>query len=373
MKLKLTMLALLAMTSAASAQVVTANTIVTNGTQTMVIDPIGNGNIIAKDSLRVEGNITGTQTISTSGTIQTTGTGSINSAYNLTGAAGKFTVAGDTGTVNVGSGKIVLNATNGNASVNGVALLNGGAYVGQRVEGGSLPALTVNGLTASKGIHNGGQKIAGVADGNVDAASDQAVNGSQLHETNEALALEKSERIAGDAANAAGLAAEITAREAGDAANAAAIAAEATRATDAEAVLDARKADKTALTAEATARADADAALSARIDAEAAARATADTANANAATAQIAASEARSIKASRQSGALAMAVAGMTGAAPTGKGATAISMGVGTYGGETAIAVGVSHAVNDAVRIFGSITQVSGGDTGAAIGGSYSF
>jgi hypothetical protein len=349
MKLKLSMLALLAMTSAASAQVVTANTIVTSGTQTLTIDAVGNGNIIAKDSLRVEGNITGTQTISTSGTIQTTGTGSIESAYRLTGAGGKFYVAGDTGSVNVGAGKIVLNATNGNASVNGVALLNGGAYVGPRVEGGSLPALTVNGLTASKGIHNGGQKISGVADGNVNAASDQAVNGSQLHETNEALALEKSERISGDAANAAGLASEMIAREAGDTANAAAIAAEATRATDA------------------------DAALSARIDAEAAARATADAANANAATAQIAASEARSVKASRQSGALAMAVAGMTGAAPTGKGATAISMGVGTFGGETAIAVGVSHAVNDAVRIFGSITQVSGGDTGAAIGGSYSF
>jgi hypothetical protein len=350
MKLTLTTLALLAMTSAASAQVI-ANNITTSGTQTMVIDPIGNGNIIAKDSLRVEGNITGTQTISTSGTIQTTGTGSINSAYNLTGAAGKFTVAGDTGTVNVGSGKIVLNATNGNASVNGVALLNGGAYVGPRVEGGSLPALTVNGVTASKGIHNGGQKISGVADGNVDAASDQAVNGSQLHDTNEALALEKSERISGDAANAAGLASEMIAREAGDTANAAAIAAEATRATDAEAVLDARKADKTALTAEATARANADNALSARIDANAAA----------------------SLKASRQSGALAMAVAGMTGAAPTGKGATAISMGVGTYGGEKAVAIGVSHAVNNAVRLFGSVTFVPGGDTGAALGGSYSF
>jgi hypothetical protein len=349
MKLTLSILAILAMTSAASAQVVTANTIVTSGTQTLTIDPIGNGNIIAKDSLRVEGNITGTQTISTSQAIQTTGTGSINSAYNLTGAAGKFNVAGDTGTVNVGSGKIVLNASNGNASVNGVALLNGGAYVGQRVEGGSLPALTVNGVTASKGIHNGGQKIAGVADGNINAASDQAVNGSQLHETNEALALEKSERISGDAANAAGLAAEMIAREAGDAANAAAIA------------------------SETTARANADAALSARIDAEAAARAAADTANANAATAQIAASEARSIKASRQSGALAMAVAGMTGASPTDHGRTAITMGVGTFGGETALAVGVSHAVTDAVRIFGSVTKVSGGDTGAAIGGSYSF
>jgi hypothetical protein len=351
MKLTLSILALLAMTSAASAQSVTANNITTSGTTTMTIDPIGNGNVIVKDSVRVEGNLTATQTISTSGTIKTTGTGSIESAYRLTGAGGKFYVAGDTGTVNVGSGKIVLNATNGNASVNGVALLNGGAYVGPRVEGGSLPALTVNGVTASKGIHNGGQKISGVADGNVDAASDQAVNGSQLHETNEALALEKSERISGDAANAAGLASEMIAREEADTANAAAIAAETTRAKDAEAVLDARKADKTALTAEATARANADAALSARIDANAAA----------------------SLKASRQSGALAMAVAGMTGASPTDHGRSAITMGVGTFGGETALAVGVSHAVTDAVRIFGSVTKVSGGDTGAAIGGSYSF
>lgn len=285
--------------------------------QVITLDAVGNGNIVAKDSLRVEGNITGTQRISTSGTIQTTGTGSVNSAYNLTGAGGKFFVAGDTGTVNVGSGKIVLNASNGNASVNGVALLNGGAYVGPRVEGGSLPALTVNGQTATKGIHNGGQKIAGVANGNVNATSDQAVNGSQLH-------------------------AEATARADADA-------------------------------AEAQARADADAALAARIDAEAAARAAADAANANAATAQIAASEARSIKASRQSGALAMAVAGMTGAAPTGKGATAISMGVGTFGGENALAVGLTHDLSPKVRIFGSVTKVSGGDTGAALGGSFSF
>jgi hypothetical protein len=174
-------------------------------------------------------------------------------------------------------------------------------------------------------------------------------------------------REAGDAANAAGLAAEMTAREAGDAANAAGLAAEMTAREAGDA------ANATAIASETTARANADAALSARIDAEAAARADADAANANAATAQIAASEARSIKASRQSGALAMAVAGMTGASPTDHGRTAITMGVGTFGGETALAVGVSHAVSNAVRIFGSITQVSGGDTGAAIGGSYSF
>jgi hypothetical protein len=297
------------MTTAVSAQTVTANTIVTSSTQTLTIDPIGNGNVRIMDSVQVQGNITATQTISTSQAIQTTGTGSINSAYNLTGAGGKFFVAGDTGTVNVGSGKIVLNATNGNASVNGVALLNGGAYVGPRVEGNTYPALTVNGQTATKGIYNDGLKITGVGDGLVAAGSQQAVNGGQLNNTNVALVNET------------------------------------------------------------TARTDGDLALTARIEAEIAAREAGDVVIRN----QVVASEARTVKVAHQSGALAMAVAGMSGAAPTGNGATAVSMGVGTFGGETALAVGVSHAVTDAVRIFGSITKVSGGDTGAAIGGSYSF
>jgi len=309
MKLKLTLIAMLAMTTPALAQTVTANNITTSGTQTMVIDPIGNGNVIVKDSVRVEGNITGTQTISTNGAVQTTGTGSINSAYNLTGAGGKFFVAGDTGTVNVGSGKIVLNAANGNASVNGVALLNGGAYVGQRVEGNTYPALTVNGQTSTKGIHNDGLKITGVGDGLVAAGSQQAVNGGQLNNTNVALANET------------------------------------------------------------TARTDGDLALTARIEAEIAAREASDVAIRN----QMVASEARTTKLANQSGALAMAVAGMTGAAPTGKGSTAVSMGVGNYASETAIAVGISHAVNEAVRLSGSVTKISGGDAGVAIGGSFSF
>jgi hypothetical protein len=200
-----------------------------------------------------------------------------------------------------------------------VALLNGGAYVGQRVEGGSLPALTVNGVTASKGIHNGGQKISGVADGNVDAASDQAVNGSQLHDTNEALAAEATTRGNADT--------QI----------------------------------RSELAAEAHTRADADNALSARIDA-----------NANAATAQIAASEARSIKASHQSSALAMAVAGMTGATPTGNGRAAIKMGLGFYGGEKAVAIGASYAVSNELTVFGSITN-AGDELGAALGAGLSF
>jgi autotransporter adhesin len=273
MKLTLTLVALLAMTTAVSAQTVTANTIVTSSTQTLTIDPIGNGNVRIMDSVQVQGNITATQTISTSQAIQTTGTGSINSAYNLTGAGGKFSVAGDTGNVR----------TNG--------------------------TLTVNGQTSTKGIYNDGLKITGVGDGLVAAGSQQAVNGGQLNNTNVALANET------------------------------------------------------------TARTDGDLALTARIEAEIAAREAGDVAIRN----QVVASEARTVKVAHQSGALAMAVAGMTGAAPTGKGATAVSMGVGTFGGETAIAVGVSHAVNDAVRIFGSVTKVSGGDTGAAIGGSYSF
>jgi hypothetical protein len=297
------------MSTAVSAQTVTANTIVTSGTQTLTIDAIGNGKVIIRDSTDVLGNFKATGVISSDQAIVTNGTGSINSAYNLTGAGGKFTVAGDTGTVNVGSGKIVLNATNGNASVNGVALLNGGAYVGPRVEGGTYPALTVNGQTSTKGIYNDGLKITGVGDGLVAAGSQQAVNGGQLNNTNVALANET------------------------------------------------------------TARTDGDLALTARIEDEIAAREAGDVAIRN----QVVASEARTVKVAHQSGALAMAVAGMTGAAPTGKGATAVSMGVGTFGGETAMAVGVSHAVTNAVRIFGSVTKVSGGDTGAALGGSYSF
>ena len=279
MKLKLTLIAMLAMTTPALAQTVTANNITTSGTQTMVIDPIGNGNVRVMDSVQVQGNITATQTISTSQAI------------------------------NVGSGKIVLNATNGNASVNGVALLNGGAYVGPRVEGNTYPALTVNGQTATKGIYNDGLKITGVGDGLVAAGSQQAVNGSQLNNTNVALANET------------------------------------------------------------TARTDGDLALTARIEAEIAAREASDVAIRN----QMVASEARTTKLANQSGALAMAVAGTTGAAPTGKGSTAVSMGVGNYASEAAIAVGISHAVNEAVRLSVSATKISGGDAGVAIGGSYSF
>jgi hypothetical protein len=145
--------------------------------QVITIDANGNGNLVIKDQTTIEGNLKVNQTISSSQAIITTGTGSISSAYNLSAAGNKFNVAGDTGTLNVGNGKIVLNASNGNASVNGVALLNGGAYVGPRVEGGSLPALTVNGQGAFKGINNAGNKITGV--GNGTTASD-AVNKGQL-------------------------------------------------------------------------------------------------------------------------------------------------------------------------------------------------
>jgi hypothetical protein len=339
MKRTLTLLALLAMTSAASAQ-----TIATGNTVKAVNGP-----------LLLQGvNSSGVPTQSVS--ISNVGHIDARSA-NFNGADGVTAQKITAGVIATTGGKVSINGANGNVLTTGV--FNAGGKATMDAASGNITSLgttDTNKLVVRNGaqITNGGldmtnAKITRVATGTADS---DAVNVGQLNN---------------------GLAEEAAAREAGDTANAAAIAAEATRATDAEAVLDARKADKTALTAEATARADADAALSARIDAEAAARATADAANANAATAQIAASEARSIKASRQSGALAMAVAGMTGASPTDHGRTAISMGVGTFGGETALAVGVSHAVTDAVRIFGSITQVSGGDTGAAIGGSYSF
>ncbi|KAI9549457.1 hypothetical protein GHT06_001857 [Daphnia sinensis] len=191
---------------------------ISGSAQVVTIDAVGNGNIKLMDSTQVQGNITATGTISTSQAIQTTGTGSINSAFNLTAAGNKFNVAGDTGNVRttgsvtaatgnfggagvgaglvgVGAGnKIVLNGNNGNATVSGVALLLGGAYVAPRADDASLPALTVNGQGAFKGINNAGQKITGVGAGNVDATSDQAVNGSQLNTTNSNLASEVTTR-----------------------------------------------------------------------------------------------------------------------------------------------------------------------------------
>lgn len=103
MKLTLTLVALLAMTTAVSAQTVTANNITTSGTQTMVIDPIGNGKVIIRDSVEVQGNHKTTGVISSDLAIMTNGTGSIESAYRLSGAGGKFTVAGDTGAAIGGS------------------------------------------------------------------------------------------------------------------------------------------------------------------------------------------------------------------------------------------------------------------------------
>jgi hypothetical protein len=294
--MKFNILALLALMTATPAmgQTVAANNIVTNGTQILTIDAIGNGNVRIMDNTQVQGSFSASGFISTSQMIRTTGTGSIESAYNLSAAGNKFNVAGDTGRVR------------------------------------------------ANGIDNTGKKITGVANG---TNTGDAVNYGQLSATNDALALEKSERISGDASNAAGLAAEMIARADGDAANANAIA------------------------SEVTARTNTDAVLSSRIDAEIDARIAGDKANA----AQTATAQAKSIKIARQSGALAMAVAGMTGATSTDYGNTDISMGIGTFGGETAVAVGVSHTVSNAIRIFGAVTKVDGGDTGGAIGGSYSF
>ena len=107
--------------------------------QVITIDAVGNGNIIMRDSLTVQGNITGTQTISTSGTIQTTGTGSIVSAYGLNAASNKFVVAGDTGNVRTNG---TLSAALGSFEVSTTGLTK--ANQGLAVNGASGFILTMS-------------------------------------------------------------------------------------------------------------------------------------------------------------------------------------------------------------------------------------
>jgi hypothetical protein len=111
---------------------------------TVVIDAVGNGNVVIKDSTQVQGNISASGTISSSQQVTTTGTGSIHSAYNLSAAGNKFNVAGDTGAV------------------------------------------------TSNGINNTGKKIVNVAEGAVTTSSKEVVTGSQLYSEQEA-------RVTGDA------------------------------------------------------------------------------------------------------------------------------------------------------------------------------
>jgi autotransporter adhesin len=235
--------------------------------------------------------------------------------------------------VNVGNGKIVLNGANGNASVNGVAMLNGGAYIGPRVEGGSLPALTVNGVTASKGIHNGGQKITGIADGNVDAASDQAVNGSQLHSEQEA-------RVAGDTNTLNEAKADATAKA--DEAKREAVA-QANGYTDSEIEASKQHANSVGSNSVAQSKAYTDQQIS------------------------------QVRKEVDGVGAMAMA-ASVSGSVTIEPGkSTAVTAAVGSYGGSKAIAVGVTHIVAPNQRVFATISRATGSKTGVAVGASFSF
>jgi autotransporter adhesin len=71
-------------------------------------------------------------------------------------------------------------------------------------------------------------------------------------------------------------------------------------------------------------------------------------------------------------GAMAMAasVAGSASPAPGDK--TAITAALGAYGGEHALAVGVTHIVAPNKRVFGTISR-SSRKTGAGLGASFSF
>lgn len=73
-----------------------------------------------------------------------------------------------------------------------------------------------------------------------------------------------------------------------------------------------------------------------------------------------------------QVGAMSMAAAAVAGASH-GTGNTSISAAFGFYGGETAIAAGLSHQLDNNVRLFGTVSAVTGGNVGAALGAGFSF
>lgn len=85
------------------------------------------------------------------------------------------------------------------------------------------------------------------------------------------------------------------------------------------------------------------------------------------------AAEAALSKETKQVGAMAMAAAGVAGATPVGDKKTAATVALGSYSGQTAIAVGVSHLIKENTRVFGAFSKVSGGKTGVTVGASFSF
>ena len=85
--------------------------------------------------------------------------------------------------------------------------------------------------------------------------------------------------------------------------------------------------------------------------------------------------EAELRKETRQVGAMALAAAAAAGATPTGDKKSAVTMAVGTYGGQQAMSVGVVHMISERTKVFGSVSgAVTGGGTvGAAAGAAFSF
>lgn len=359
--------------------------------QVVTIDAVGNGNVVIKDSTQVQGNVTASGTISSSQAIQTTGTGSINSAYGLTAAGGKFNVAGDTGNVSTtGSvnvnGKVNINGSNGNIVTTGVFNANGKAIIhGDSGNIDTVGTVTTNRLTVNSGARIGGgldvtnAKITRVATGTDDM---DAVNVGQLKNTvkNATDAVQANvDTLTNTVTTNATTAATATALVQTNLDN------EATRAKGVEAGLQATKADKVAvaaaISAEENARIAGDVAVlnsannytdSKIVNQSASDRAYTDKAVTGERDRAMAAEAALS-KETKQVGAMAMAAAGVAGATPVGDKKTAATVALGSYSGQTAIAVGVSHLIKENTRVFGAFSKVTGGKTGVTVGASFSF
>jgi hypothetical protein len=146
--------------------------------QVITIDAVGNGNIIMRDSLSVQGNITGTQTISTSGTIQTTGTGSIVSAYGLNAASNKFNVAGDSGLVTTNginnSNKTISNLADGVNATDAVNVRQLNAEATARINGDVNTLNLANNYTNTQ-VNNAVGQANNYTDNRVNAETQRAM------------------------------------------------------------------------------------------------------------------------------------------------------------------------------------------------------
>lgn len=323
----------------------------------------------------------------------------INGGLNMSG--GKITNVGD-GIVSSTSKDAVngsqLNATNANvtALTARVAVVEGKTQNITATSGQT----NVSGQLNTNGINNSNQKITSVANGAVASASTDAVNGSQLFTEQEA-------RIAGDAALGA------------------AIGATNERITTEVKRLDGRidtesaerKAEDVALhgriDTEAKTRADADIALNKRIDVESTER-KADVHNlnnrvdqevvdriegdrqtleeANSHTNNQVANERDRALAAEAGlnrhinglGAMTMAANAVAHTANPGDKKTSVGVGLGSYGGETAIAIGATHTRHIEMEVDGkkkpmmvrygaTLSKSRASRTGFGVGASFSF